>query len=244
MLAYTGTSLLFLAPLLVSLALKVNDLVGIDAAPGRLALVTSVGSLLSMVANPFFGRLSDRTLLAVGHAQAVDAGRSRRGQPGHPDGRSRAQHHGRAPRLVHGAGVLQRLARGVGRRHARPGPYRANVAWCPGCWRSASQSRRSSARSWFSCSTRTSSPCCWCRARSAWSSCCCSSPGSPIAGWIWTGPAVVDPRVWHVLRQSAAQPGLRLGVRQPVPARHRLRLPGHLPGVLPARPGRASASTT
>jgi hypothetical protein len=37
---------------LVSLALKVNDLVGIDAAPGRLALVTSVGSLLSIVANP------------------------------------------------------------------------------------------------------------------------------------------------------------------------------------------------
>jgi MFS family permease len=60
-LAYTGTSLLFLAPLLVSLALKVNDLVGIGAAPGRLALVTSVGALLSMVANPFFGRLSDRT---------------------------------------------------------------------------------------------------------------------------------------------------------------------------------------
>ena len=61
MLAYTGTSLLFLAPLLVSLALKVNALVGIDAAPGRLALVTGVGALVSMVANPFFGRLSDRT---------------------------------------------------------------------------------------------------------------------------------------------------------------------------------------
>jgi MFS family permease len=61
MLAYTGTSLLFLAPLLVSLALKVNDLVGIDGAPARLALVTSIGSLLAIVANPFFGRLSDRT---------------------------------------------------------------------------------------------------------------------------------------------------------------------------------------
>ena len=56
--ANTGTSLLFLAPLLVSLALKVNDLVGIDAAPSRLALVTGVGSLLSVVANPVFGRLS------------------------------------------------------------------------------------------------------------------------------------------------------------------------------------------
>ncbi|RYP89015.1 MFS transporter [Nocardioides guangzhouensis] len=65
-LAYTGTSLLFLAPLLVSLALKVNDLVGIGAAPSRLALVTSVGSLLAMIANPFFGRLSDRTSSAWG----------------------------------------------------------------------------------------------------------------------------------------------------------------------------------
>src|SRR4051794_7168795 len=61
MLAYTGTSLLFLAPLLVSLGLKVDGLVGIEAAPSRLALVTSVGALLSIVANPFFGRLSDRT---------------------------------------------------------------------------------------------------------------------------------------------------------------------------------------
>ncbi len=61
MLAYAGTSLLFLAPLLVSLALKVNDLVGIDDAPGQLALVASIGSLLAMVANPVFGRLSDRT---------------------------------------------------------------------------------------------------------------------------------------------------------------------------------------
>jgi MFS family permease len=60
-LAYAGAALLFLAPLLVSLALKVNTLVGIEQAPGRLALVTSVGSLLAMVANPLFGRLSDRT---------------------------------------------------------------------------------------------------------------------------------------------------------------------------------------
>jgi MFS family permease len=65
-LAYTGTSLLFLAPLLVSLALKVNDLVGVEAAPSRLALVTSVGALLAMVANPFFGRLSDRTTSPAG----------------------------------------------------------------------------------------------------------------------------------------------------------------------------------
>ncbi len=60
-LSYTGGSLLFLAPLLVSLALKVNDLVGIDAAPRNLATVVGIGSLLAIVANPLFGRLSDRT---------------------------------------------------------------------------------------------------------------------------------------------------------------------------------------
>jgi MFS family permease len=64
--SYTGGSLLFLAPLLVSLALKVNDLVGIDAAPRNLSLVTGVGSLLAIVANPLFGRLSDRTTSRVG----------------------------------------------------------------------------------------------------------------------------------------------------------------------------------
>jgi len=66
MLAYAGAALLFLAPLLVSLALKVNDLVGIDDAPSRLALVTSVGSLLAIFANPLFGRLSDRTASRAG----------------------------------------------------------------------------------------------------------------------------------------------------------------------------------
>ncbi len=65
-LSYTGGSLLFLAPLLVSLALKVNDLVGIDAAPRNLAMVTGVGSLLSILANPLFGRLSDRTTARMG----------------------------------------------------------------------------------------------------------------------------------------------------------------------------------
>ena len=65
-LSYTGGSLLFLAPLLVSLALKVDDLVGIDAAPRNLAMVAGVGSLLSIVANPLFGRLSDRTTARAG----------------------------------------------------------------------------------------------------------------------------------------------------------------------------------
>ncbi len=64
--SYAGGALLFLAPLLVSLALKINDLVGADRAPRALALVTGVGSLLAIVSNPLFGRLSDRTTASLG----------------------------------------------------------------------------------------------------------------------------------------------------------------------------------
>jgi MFS family permease len=65
-LAYMGTVLLFLAPLLVSLALKINSLVGIDQAPNSLALVTGIGALLALFSNPFFGRMSDRTSSRLG----------------------------------------------------------------------------------------------------------------------------------------------------------------------------------
>jgi MFS family permease len=65
-LSFAGGSLVLIAPLLVTLALKVNDLVGADQAAKNLALVTGVGSLLSMVGNPFFGRLSDRTTARIG----------------------------------------------------------------------------------------------------------------------------------------------------------------------------------
>ncbi len=65
-LAYMSTSLLFLAPLLVTLALKVDSLVGIGRAPGSLALVAGTGALLAMFANPFFGKLSDRTASPLG----------------------------------------------------------------------------------------------------------------------------------------------------------------------------------
>ena len=60
-LAYIGTILLFLAPLLVSLALKVNTLVGIERAPNNLALVAGGRrALLAKFANPFLGRLESR----------------------------------------------------------------------------------------------------------------------------------------------------------------------------------------
>lgn len=65
-LAYIGTILLFLAPLLVSLSLKVNALVGTDRAPNSLSLVAGVGAFLAIFANPFFGKMSDRTVSALG----------------------------------------------------------------------------------------------------------------------------------------------------------------------------------
>ncbi len=65
-LAYMSTSLLFIAPLLVTLPLKVNSLVGITQAPVSLALVAGVGALLAMVGNPLFGRMSDRTASRLG----------------------------------------------------------------------------------------------------------------------------------------------------------------------------------
>ncbi|MDQ1740489.1 MAG: hypothetical protein QOE53_2141, partial [Pseudonocardiales bacterium] len=65
-LAYMSTCLVFLAPALVTLALKVNSLVGIEKAPKSLALVTGIGALVAMVGNPFFGKMSDRTSSPLG----------------------------------------------------------------------------------------------------------------------------------------------------------------------------------
>jgi MFS family permease len=59
--AFLSTSLLFLAPLLVTLALKVNALVGLERAPTSLSVVAGTGALVSIAGNPFFGRMSDRT---------------------------------------------------------------------------------------------------------------------------------------------------------------------------------------
>ncbi len=65
-LAYTSTCLVFIAPLLVTLALKIDSLVGIEQAPKSLALVAGVGALVAMIGNPVFGRLSDRTTSPLG----------------------------------------------------------------------------------------------------------------------------------------------------------------------------------
>src|SRR6476646_7209266 len=65
-LAFISTSLMFIAPLLVTLAWKVDSLVGIERAPVSLALVSGIGALLAMVGNPFFGKMSDRTSSRLG----------------------------------------------------------------------------------------------------------------------------------------------------------------------------------
>ena len=65
-LAYMSTSLVLIAPLLVTLALKVNSLVGIKQAPDSLALIVGIGALVAMLGNPFFGKMSDRTSSRLG----------------------------------------------------------------------------------------------------------------------------------------------------------------------------------
>src|SRR4030081_712794 len=65
-LAFMSTNLVFLAPLLVTLPLKVSALVGIKQAPNSLALVAGIGALAAMLGNPFFGRMSDRTSSRLG----------------------------------------------------------------------------------------------------------------------------------------------------------------------------------
>ena len=65
-LAFMASCLMLIAPLLVTLALRVGDLVGAAAAPGRLALALAVGSFLALFANPLFGKLSDRTTSRFG----------------------------------------------------------------------------------------------------------------------------------------------------------------------------------
>src|ERR1035441_6250027 len=65
-LAYMSANLVFQAPILVTLPLKVSSLVGIKQAPGSLALVASIGAFVAIFGNPFFGRMSDRTSSRLG----------------------------------------------------------------------------------------------------------------------------------------------------------------------------------
>ena len=120
-LSFAGGALVLIAPLLVTLALKVSDLVGIDDAPKNLALVTGVGSLLAMVDQPVVRPTQRPHHRPDGDATPVDARRTRRRHARHPR-RSRPRRPSRRPRrLVHRPGLLQRAAGRTERRAARPG---------------------------------------------------------------------------------------------------------------------------
>ena len=64
-LAYAGTWLALLTPVLVTIALKVRQLAPDDAA-SNLSLVLGLGAFCALLGNPVFGRLSDRTTSRFG----------------------------------------------------------------------------------------------------------------------------------------------------------------------------------
>jgi MFS family permease len=64
-LAYTGTWIALLTPVLITISLKIRQLTPGEAA-GNHSLVLSVGAFFALVSNPFFGRLSDRTTSRFG----------------------------------------------------------------------------------------------------------------------------------------------------------------------------------
>ncbi len=123
-LAYMSTCLVFLAPALVTLALKVNSLVGIDQAPTE----PGAGHRHRRVGvdgrQPVLRPAERPHLVVVGDAAAVDAHRSRRRLVRHPRRGVGTRHRGRPRRLVHRPAALQRAAGRDGRRPAGPGPGR------------------------------------------------------------------------------------------------------------------------
>lgn len=64
-LAYTGTWLALLTPVLVTIALKVRQLAP-ETAASSLSLVLGFGAFFALIGNPLFGRLSDRTTSRFG----------------------------------------------------------------------------------------------------------------------------------------------------------------------------------
>ncbi len=65
-LAYLGVWLAITAPIVVTLPLQINSLVGPENGPEALSLVAGIGAVIAMIGNPLFGRLSDRTVSRMG----------------------------------------------------------------------------------------------------------------------------------------------------------------------------------
>jgi MFS family permease len=109
-LAYMGLWLALLAPIIVTLPLKISGLVGSGKAPGALSLVAGVGAILAMLGNPLFGKLSDRTTSRFGMRRpwmlgGLVAGSCRADHCG-----GRPQHPRRAGRMEFDPARVQRVA--------------------------------------------------------------------------------------------------------------------------------------
>jgi MFS family permease len=65
-LAQLGLFLALLTPVFSSLAIKVQDIVPTGDQISALGMVSSLGALAALLANPVFGRISDRTTGRLG----------------------------------------------------------------------------------------------------------------------------------------------------------------------------------
>jgi hypothetical protein len=160
-LAYISTSLVFIAPLLVTLALKVSSLVGIKRAPGKPGACHRDRRPAGHVRQSVLRQDERPHLVAAGHAAAVDGHRPGGRFSRHPRGRVGPQHRGGPRRMVPRPAVLQRTARRHGGGAARPGPGRSTRPGrrCPGGLYTHRVGERH--LSWSSCSLATSSPGSW-----------------------------------------------------------------------------------
>ncbi|WP_081709943.1 MFS transporter [Arthrobacter sp. 35W] len=64
--ASAGLWMAVLAPAIVVLAIKVSEITTPETRAGALSLVAGVGAVIALLANPLFGRLSDRTTSRLG----------------------------------------------------------------------------------------------------------------------------------------------------------------------------------
>ena len=238
-LAYMGTILLFLAPLLVSLSLKINALVGIEQAPNSLALVAGTGALLAMFVNPFFGKMSDRTSSRLGMRRPWMV-------IGLVGGSLGVLVVALAPNIavvLVGWCIAQVFFNALLAAEVAvlpdqvPVDQRGLVSGVLGICMPIASVGATFLVQLFTGNRLTMflAP--------------CAIGGFFILLFAFAlndrqldkaGPAtlVAAGVPQRVLRQPAQEPGLRVGVRQPVHVRPGLRLPDHVPGLLPARAGR------
>ncbi|SDY48327.1 MFS transporter [Herbiconiux ginsengi] len=61
-----GSYMAILTPIMLTLPLKIQDVVGPDEAAGAFGLVAAIGAVFAIICNPLAGRLSDRTVSRFG----------------------------------------------------------------------------------------------------------------------------------------------------------------------------------